>query len=83
MTKSVSSLLQTKSQNADILNKETSVLAAMLDRAANNKVIHKNKANRLKSRYAKKIAAYIKQTQESPKTASKNTGTGKTTKSKS
>jgi ribosomal protein S20 len=30
-------------------------LQSVLDKAANNKVIHKNKASRLKSRYAKKL----------------------------
>jgi len=29
---------------------------SVLDKAANNKVIHKNKAARLKSRFAKKVA---------------------------
>ena len=31
-------------------------LQSVLDKASNNKVIHKNKASRLKSRYAKKIS---------------------------
>jgi ribosomal protein S20 len=30
-------------------------LQSVLDKAANNKVIHKNKASRLKSRYAKRL----------------------------
>ncbi|PIS22685.1 30S ribosomal protein S20 [candidate division WWE3 bacterium CG08_land_8_20_14_0_20_41_10] len=31
-------------------------LQSVLDKAVNNKVIHKNKASRLKSRFAKKLA---------------------------
>ena len=31
-------------------------LQSVLDKATNNKVIHKNKASRLKSRFAKKLA---------------------------
>jgi ribosomal protein S20 len=31
-------------------------LQSVLDKAANNKVLHKNKASRLKARFAKKLA---------------------------
>ncbi|OGC48064.1 hypothetical protein A2W32_05545 [candidate division WWE3 bacterium RBG_16_37_10] len=58
--KQISHLLQTKNLNADILNKELSLLAKALDKAAKEKVIHKNKANRLKSRYARKITVQLK-----------------------
>ncbi|HLB51341.1 hypothetical protein A3F07_00155 [candidate division WWE3 bacterium RIFCSPHIGHO2_12_FULL_38_15] len=58
--KQISRLLQTKNLNADILNKELSLLAKALDKAAKEKVIHKNKANRLKSRYARKITVQLK-----------------------
>lgn len=34
-------------------------LQSVLDKAANNKVVHKNKAARLKSRFAKKLAKEI------------------------
>jgi small subunit ribosomal protein S20 len=42
------------------LSKNLSVTQKTLDKAAKNKVIHKNKANRLKSRYAKRISATAK-----------------------
>ncbi len=58
-TKTLNDLLETKAPNADILKKEASMLAKAVDKAAKEKVIHKNKANRLKSRYAKKIAALL------------------------
>lgn len=44
---------QLKKTTADTL----SVSFSMLDKAAKNNVIHKNKAARLKSRLAKKVAA--------------------------
>ena len=87
--KQISHLLQTKNSNADILNKELSLLAKALDKAAKEKVIHKNKANRLKSRYAKKISVQLKKSSgETPKenssTASANSaGRKKSAKSKS
>jgi len=49
--------VENKQVDADILNKELMALQKVLDKAAKNNVIHKNKANRLKSRYAKKITA--------------------------
>ncbi len=49
--------LENKQIDADILNKELMALQKVLDKAAKNNVLHKNKANRLKSRYAKKITA--------------------------
>lgn len=66
--KTLNRSLDTKSTEVGILNKELSVFQKILDKAAKNKVLHKNKANRLKSRYAKKIAA---QTQTSSEEASK------------
>lgn len=50
--------LETKGTSTDILNENLAVLQKILDKASKNKVIHKNRANRLKSRYAKKITAY-------------------------
>ncbi|HLC93731.1 MAG TPA: 30S ribosomal protein S20 [Patescibacteria group bacterium] len=64
VSKTITGVLEVKSGvsagNSDILNKEQAALQKLLDKAAKNKVIHKNKANRLKSRYAKKIAAQVK-----------------------
>jgi len=55
--KSIKSNVENKKVDVDILNKELMALQKILDKAAKNKVIHKNKANRLKSRYAKRITA--------------------------
>ncbi|KKS19193.1 MAG: 30S ribosomal protein S20 [candidate division WWE3 bacterium GW2011_GWC1_41_7] len=64
VSKTITGTLETKgsvsAKNSDILVKEHAVLQQLLDKAAKNKVIHRNKANRLKSRYAKKIAAQVK-----------------------
>ncbi|MBI2414305.1 30S ribosomal protein S20 [candidate division WWE3 bacterium] len=43
--------------NADIIIKELSVLQKILDKAVKEQIIHRNKANRVKSNYAKKITA--------------------------
>ena len=40
-----------------LVKEEVSLLQKTLDKAAKNKIIHKNKANRLKSKYAKRISA--------------------------
>lgn len=56
-TRSLNDKLETKNTGVDILNKDLTVLQKVLDKASKNNVIHKNKANRLKSRYAQKIAA--------------------------
>jgi small subunit ribosomal protein S20 len=57
MSKTLNKTLETKNVDADILNKELSAFQKILDKAAKSQVIHKNKANRLKSLYAKKISA--------------------------
>jgi len=69
-TKSLKKSLAAKTPNADILKVSESALQKALDKATKNRVIHKNKANRLKSRYAKKIAAH---TRAEKKTRSKGT----------
>jgi len=56
--KSLKQNLENDPKNTDILKKEEVGLQKVLDKAAKNKVIHKNKANRLKSRFAKKISAH-------------------------
>ncbi|OGC57248.1 hypothetical protein A3H26_02990 [candidate division WWE3 bacterium RIFCSPLOWO2_12_FULL_36_10] len=60
LAKSIKKALQTAPKNADILNKELTALQKTLDKAAKNKAIHKNKANRLKSKFAKMIFANAK-----------------------
>lgn len=65
--------------NADILKENLSILQKVLDKSAKEKVIHKNKANRLKSRFANKIAAHGS---ESSKSTKESTTTKRGSKSK-
>jgi len=58
--KSLDNNIGNKKVDIDILNKELMILQKVLDKASKNNVIHKNKANRLKSRYANKITALNK-----------------------
>ena len=44
----------------DVLKDKLASLQKTLDKAAKEKTIHKNKANRLKSRYARKVSALSK-----------------------
>ncbi|HSX39762.1 MAG TPA: 30S ribosomal protein S20 [Candidatus Saccharimonadales bacterium] len=64
VTKNLDQLLQTNSSTVDILKKEESALQKVLDKAANKNVIHKNKADRLKARYAKRITAKTNPSQD-------------------
>lgn len=57
-------------------------LQKSLDKAAKEKVIHKNKANRVKSKYAKKIAALSVQGEEESKTKSPKKKPAKSVKKK-
>lgn len=76
--------IKTKNTDTDILNKNLVVLQKVLDKAAKNNVIHKNKAKRLKSRYAKRISAQTKKTPaKSEKAKSAGSGKSGTRKSKS
>ncbi|RJR26895.1 30S ribosomal protein S20 [candidate division WWE3 bacterium] len=51
--------LDNKNAKPEILNSQLTAVQKVLDKAAKEKVIHKNKSNRLKSRYAKSIAALL------------------------
>lgn len=64
VTKTFKETVDAKNGKTDILVKEQSNLQKVLDKAAKNQVIHRNKANRLKSRYARKIAAQAQITTE-------------------
>jgi len=55
--KSIKSSIDKENPNSKLVKEEESLLQKVLDKAAKNKVIHKNKANRLKSKYAKRISA--------------------------
>ena len=48
------------SNGTEVAKDQMQVLQRVLDKASKEKVIHKNKANRLKSRYARKISALSK-----------------------
>ncbi|MBP7928312.1 30S ribosomal protein S20 [Patescibacteria group bacterium] len=69
MTKVIRDKLSSKSVVAADLSKDLSVVQKLVDKASNKKVIHKNKANRLKSRYAHKIA--LRETKQDAKAAKK------------
>jgi len=72
LSKSLKVAVETKDINTDILNKEFVSLQKVLDKAAKTKAIHKNKANRLKSRYAKKLTAQTKQPTAKPARTTKS-----------
>ena len=55
--KDLNTLLSDNKVNIAILNEKITLFQKVLDKAAKNHVIHKNKANRLKSRYAKQATA--------------------------
>ena len=76
--------IENKKVDADILSKEFIVLQKVLDKSAKNHVVHKNKAKRLKARYAKKIAALTKgknTPQEKPSQKEANTSSRRKPKS--
>lgn len=55
--KALQKSLGIKEPKVEALNEQLHALQKNVDKAAKEKVIHKNKANRLKSRYAKRISA--------------------------
>ena len=57
-------------EDKKILNEKFLILQKTLDKASKEKVIHKNKANRLKSIYAQKISTSVSKV-EKPTTKSK------------
>jgi small subunit ribosomal protein S20 len=79
----VKKTLSTKGSDVGILNTQLSALQKVLDKAAKEKVIHKNKARRLKSRYAKRITAQTQSKKTKVKKQTKEAaGAGKTAKRK-
>lgn len=58
MVKNIRRQLADGSVNADIIKKKESLLYKIIDKAAKNDVIKKNKASRLKSKVAKELSAY-------------------------
>ncbi|MBD3365943.1 30S ribosomal protein S20 [candidate division WWE3 bacterium] len=80
VVKELKNLLATKGTSPDILKEKESLLQKYLDKAAKKNVIHKNKADRLKSRYAQKVTAYLKNSGKAKKTAGKSGGAGEKSK---
>jgi len=62
VAKAIRDGITAKTATADSLKQSLTALQKLCDKAAKEKVIHKNKANRIKSRYAKKITAYLSKT---------------------
>ena len=56
--KNLNTLLKESKPNTDILKENYSTLQKVVDKAAKEKVIHKNKAGRIKSSYISKITAH-------------------------
>jgi len=83
--KAVKELVASKADKSHI-DAEIKMLQKVLDKASKEKAIHKNKANRLKSKYALKVAGISKENKSS-ETTGKDSGAksrkSKSTKSKS
>lgn len=84
MQKAVLKTLKTTPENTDILKTQQANLQKVVDKAAKEKVIHKNKANRIKARSAQKIVtahAVQKETKSESTTAKPaKSGVKRTTK---
>jgi len=78
-TKNLKKLLE-GGANADILKENLSILQKVVDKAAKEKVIHKNNAGRVKSRFAQRIAVHGSESTKS--TESTTTKRGSKSKSK-
>ena len=57
--KTLRDTLDAKSIDKDLLDNQLSSLQKVLDKASKEKVISKNKANRIKSKYANRITAQV------------------------
>lgn len=71
VTKELNKLLQTKGSTLGILKEKESLLQKYADKASKKNVISKNKANRLKSKYAQRITAYFGKDKTKNKESSK------------
>lgn len=65
--KGVDSLIKENNPDVGILKERVSILQKLVDKAVKEKVIHKNKAKRIKSAYAKKVLPAGKEKQEATK----------------
>lgn len=73
--KNVRSIVADEKADEKLVNENLVVLQKTLDKAAKENVIHKNKANRLKSRYAKKASAHETKPKETKAKTTKAAGT--------
>ncbi|NMB91748.1 30S ribosomal protein S20 [candidate division WWE3 bacterium] len=64
--KSLSRSIKEKEEEG-VVKEKLKVLQKVLDKASKEKVIHKNKANRVKSKYALKVSALFSKEGEKPK----------------
>jgi len=71
----------TAQESKEVVMEKLKALQKALDKAAKEKVIHKNKANRVKSRYALKISALFSG-EAKPKSKPTKPGVAKKSKSK-
>lgn len=68
VTKDLDKALSGKDASVDV-KKTLSLLQKILDKAAKEKAIHRNKANRVKSKYATKISVPTKKAAPKPRKA--------------
>lgn len=59
IVKSIKRTLSGKDADSVVVTEQLSVLQKTLDKATKENVIHKNKANRLKSNYAQKVSSFV------------------------
>ncbi len=67
--KDLKETLALKDATPVVLNEKLTLVQKLVDKAVKEKVIHKNKANRVKSTYAKKITAQSKKPTKAKATA--------------
>ena len=77
MQKTIKKTLKTEPENTDILKAQQSALQKVVDKAAKENVIHKNKASRIKSRYAKRVTAHADQQNNKQTTTKSKSGSSK------
>lgn len=69
--KAVKKTVADKVNDPKLIAEQLTVLQKTVDKATKEKVIHKNKANRLKSNYVRKTAKFIEKSSSKAKSAKK------------
>ncbi|HXK52606.1 30S ribosomal protein S20 [Candidatus Nomurabacteria bacterium] len=80
--KAIEKLLSTNTKELDIIKEQERVLYKVVDKAAKNNVIHKNKAARIKSKISKKVSANAQGPEKEKNTAEKETKVSTASKEK-